>query len=305
MKVSVILCTKDRDDYLEEAVRSVLNQSHQDLELLLVDDGSERPLVETWRERLPDPRIRWLRTEGLGPGPNVRFGLEHVTSDVVALIGDDDRWVRSLLRTALRLLAEDKRAVVFSHYLIDETGQRRNKVLHPTPHPVGHLFYHTEFWRVPAGLVVYRKDVLEEVSREAGPCADFKWSLELLSKPGVVVSQLPLIEIRKHSEQMTVVRGDDVKSDAQRYVRETLTSVPLEQLVPDRPRDLALALRAGLYKHWNDTERAEADLEAIEPDSLESNPALAVYTAFLRGPRVGVQDWRDEYIKLQTPLLSQ
>ena len=64
--VSVITPTFNRADYLPLAVESVLSQSFDDLELIVVDDGSTDGTAELMKKYFSDPRVRYLHQKNQG-----------------------------------------------------------------------------------------------------------------------------------------------------------------------------------------------------------------------------------------------
>lgn len=116
----------DRLAYLKEAVASVQSQRHQDLEILIGDDGSSSRLA-AWAQGVAtaDPRIRYLKTpRRLGLAGAWNFLAAAACGEFLTLMGDDDRLLPAF---ADRLLAEATAgvAVVFSnHHVIDASGWR-------------------------------------------------------------------------------------------------------------------------------------------------------------------------------------
>ncbi len=92
MRVSIILPTYNRADSLPTAIRSVLNQTHTEFELIVVDDGSTdgtRAVLASHR----DSRVRILRhpvNRGVAAARNT--GIAAATGDVLAFIDSDDVW---------------------------------------------------------------------------------------------------------------------------------------------------------------------------------------------------------------------
>ncbi|MBI5444195.1 MAG: glycosyltransferase, partial [Deltaproteobacteria bacterium] len=64
--VSVVLPTYNRRGLVAEAVASVLSQTYRDLELIVVDDGSEDGTAEHLRDEYRDPRLTLLVQPNLG-----------------------------------------------------------------------------------------------------------------------------------------------------------------------------------------------------------------------------------------------
>jgi glycosyltransferase involved in cell wall biosynthesis/tetratricopeptide (TPR) repeat protein len=88
-KVSVLISTYNRPDYLQEAVNSVINQSMSDWELLIMNDGGldVGPILDGYHE----PRIRYFNdTQNKGAAHRFNFGLTKARGAYVTYLGDDD-----------------------------------------------------------------------------------------------------------------------------------------------------------------------------------------------------------------------
>jgi glycosyltransferase involved in cell wall biosynthesis len=111
--------------YLEAALRSVLGQSYQDLEVVVVDDGPADS-VQRIVDSLGDPRIRYFRNhENLGTALSYRRAIELATGQFLAVINDDDVWEPEFAETLLGALREHPEAVVaFSDHWVLTGGAR-------------------------------------------------------------------------------------------------------------------------------------------------------------------------------------
>jgi len=91
--VSVILPTFNRAHFLERAIESVLRQTHSDLELIVVDDGSTdstREVVTQFCSR--DSRVRYVFQDNQGVSIARNHGLRLVSGKYIALLDSDDAW---------------------------------------------------------------------------------------------------------------------------------------------------------------------------------------------------------------------
>ena len=88
-RVSVVISTHNRWDYLQQAIRSVLDQTFHDLELIVVDDGSQDATAEGV-PAIPDARIRYLRQDRGERSRARNHGMEAAGGEFVALLDDDD-----------------------------------------------------------------------------------------------------------------------------------------------------------------------------------------------------------------------
>lgn len=103
-KISVIIPTCNRARFLRAAVESVLQQTFQDFEIIVVDDAStdETPALMSG---FADRRIRYLRHESKqGQGATRNAGIRAARGEYVALLDDDDEWLPSKLAKQAALL---------------------------------------------------------------------------------------------------------------------------------------------------------------------------------------------------------
>ncbi|MCY4386145.1 MAG: glycosyltransferase [Desulfurellaceae bacterium] len=112
--VSVCLPTYNGADYIEEALRSILNQTYQDFELLVVDDGSTDTTLDIVQS-FSDPRIQLHRNpERLGIPANWNRCLELAAGELVCLFHQDDVMLPENLECKVQLLSADE-TVGFVH----------------------------------------------------------------------------------------------------------------------------------------------------------------------------------------------
>lgn len=103
MKVSAIIPLYNKAPYIQRALDSVLAQTLQDLELIVVDDGSTDGGGEIV-ERCSDPRVRLIRQENGGPGAARNRGLREARGDIVAFLDADDEWLPRYLARSYEYL---------------------------------------------------------------------------------------------------------------------------------------------------------------------------------------------------------
>jgi len=129
--VSILLPTRDRPDFLLEALSSVARQTHPELELILVRDGGA-PFDDAVRAAvsgLPFPTV-WVEHDGDPEGAAVtrNRGLERARGDAVAFLDDDDLWEPDHAAALARALDDDPDDdVVYSDALIErmDTSETR------------------------------------------------------------------------------------------------------------------------------------------------------------------------------------
>ena len=118
MKVSVIVPVCNVRDYLPQCVESILTQSFQDFESLLVDDnstdGSEQ-LCDQYAQA--DPRVRVLHlTEHRGISVARNTGVKNARGDLISFIDSDDFVSEEYLAQMVATLTAYQADVVFTEY---------------------------------------------------------------------------------------------------------------------------------------------------------------------------------------------
>ena len=127
--VSVIIPTYNRLNLLREAIESVRRQTIQDIEIVVVDDGSDESVSD--RISAHGGKMRFARQENRGLNAARNVGLGMACGDFIALLDDDDLWLP--FKTELQLAVMDRfpeAAFVFSDFTIfDEKGIKALKGL--------------------------------------------------------------------------------------------------------------------------------------------------------------------------------
>lgn len=121
--VSVVIPLYNRAHLIAQTVQSVLDQTVQDFEVVIVDDGSTddpEPAVAA----IGDPRLRLIRQESTGANTARNTGIDAARADVVALLDSDDRFLPHHLKAALTALEGAPDRVIYARILVDR-GQGR------------------------------------------------------------------------------------------------------------------------------------------------------------------------------------
>lgn len=114
--VSVVLPTHNRVTFLGRAIKSVLEQTERNIELIVVDDASTDATPGLLNQLVnSDPRIKILRNpESLGGGGARNAGIAASSGEWVAFLDDDDEWVKTKLRRQLDTIEACPSAVACS-----------------------------------------------------------------------------------------------------------------------------------------------------------------------------------------------
>lgn len=109
--VSVIIPTWNRAHTIERSVRSVLEQTDGDLEVLVVDDGSTDGTRQVL-EAIGDPRLRYVRQENAGACAARNHGIRLARGEYIAFHDSDDTWRPRKLEKQLACLRREQADVV-------------------------------------------------------------------------------------------------------------------------------------------------------------------------------------------------
>lgn len=164
-KVSVVMPVYGVEKFVAAAVESVLAQSYEDFELLVVDDCSPDRSVEICQQ-YADPRIRIIRHEfnrGLAGARNT--GVRHATGDYLGFLDSDDLWTPDKLeRHVAHLDARPEVGVSFSRSaFVDEEGRETGYFQMPKLSGIEPGYY---LCRNPIGngsAPVIRRQVFEQI----------------------------------------------------------------------------------------------------------------------------------------------
>ena len=127
-KVAVIMPAYNSEKYIERSVKSVLSQSHQNLELIVVDDGSvDRTSAILRRLAAGDKRLRILRTENHGPAEarNSALNILGEDTDYVTFIDADDEFLPDTISYALESAESGADLILLGFSIVEEDGRER------------------------------------------------------------------------------------------------------------------------------------------------------------------------------------
>jgi glycosyltransferase involved in cell wall biosynthesis len=99
-EISVLLCTRNRGEKIKNAVDSILENSYENFELIIVDQSSDDK-TKTAIETYSDPRIRYIRSQTVGLSRSRNIAIRESLSEIVGFTDDDcivDReWLASIM----------------------------------------------------------------------------------------------------------------------------------------------------------------------------------------------------------------
>lgn len=112
VKLSIIVPVFNAELYLEQCIRSVLDQSWRDLELILVNDGSTDASLQICLQWECDPRVRILSTENRGVSHARNMGLNVAAGEWIMFLDSDDYLLEGCLEKLMALCAPDAQQIL-------------------------------------------------------------------------------------------------------------------------------------------------------------------------------------------------
>lgn len=146
-KVSVIIPFYNREEKLLRAIKSILRQTHKNLEIILVDDGSDKPYPKIQQLINANKSIIKLIKLKQNSGPSIarNTGIKKATGDYLAFLDSDDEFVENKLEMQLQHVVAAKAKVSHTSYVRDmednqqvvhsgeETGHCERKLVYSCP----------------------------------------------------------------------------------------------------------------------------------------------------------------------------
>lgn len=161
-KISVVMCTYNTEEFLVEAIESILAQTFQDFEFIIWDDGSTdntKAIVEKYK----DARIRYFYHVNTGLGMALRLACAEAKGEYIARMDSDDISLPERFATEVAFLDNHPEYVLVSSavYDIDENGKLLGRVFPCSDDRVlkGVLSYPASMISHP--MVMMRRDAYE------------------------------------------------------------------------------------------------------------------------------------------------
>ncbi|MDQ6891352.1 MAG: glycosyltransferase [Acidobacteriota bacterium] len=209
--VSVVIPTYNRANLVGAAIVSVLEQSFQDFEIVVVDDASTDH-TEAVVQRFRDVRIKFVRqSANRGDAAARNRGVAGSTGEFVAFLDDDDEWLPEKLRLQLQALADGSSALGGVHtgrYIIDRESGKVTRELAPSGAD--------KEWRISTSSILLKRRCLNE----AGPfdednpfSSDFDMWLRILSRYQLVYIDQPLVRAYVHGNRLSTNIAKMIKGE--------------------------------------------------------------------------------------------
>jgi glycosyltransferase involved in cell wall biosynthesis len=239
--VSVIVPVYNQQNHVEEAVRSILEQTHQNLELIIVDDGSSDESVKIIKEKFSSG-VTLICQKNLGVSSAINAGLSEAKGELIALLGGDDVSLKQRVSNQVKLFESSSFDILFSRpYLINQQGDSIRDEDFPVffgPEPekdklLTELFYKGNFLCAPSAMFRRRVlDTLGEFHRGLIQLQDYDYWLRALGA-GFTVKLCPQGEVyyRRHENNLSAVERLSAANAETPFILERLLRVSRPEIL--------------------------------------------------------------------------
>lgn len=305
MKVSVVIPTYNRSAYLAEAIASVLAQTFQDFEIVIVDDGSTDDTAQMVKA-LAEPRIRYLEQDHRGVSAALNIGWRAARGDFIARLDSDDLWLPTLLQELVTRLEEDKtRGAAYARARgMNAQGELLTQLVGTSERFPGETLKSLVYGDFVSPMaVVIRRSALDEVGGyDESLIGNEDWDvwIRIARHYGIAYVAKILALYRFHAQNLTRTNSDRMERLMQDRVRvldkffssgDIPPSVAAIKPIAYRNVYLDWAIRYLERRQWKNAWQAFERAVALSPSRLTFVPrafAIAGYYLVLSKTRWGV-----------------
>jgi glycosyltransferase involved in cell wall biosynthesis len=203
--VTVVIPCFDQGRFLSDAIESVLGQTYQALEVIVVNDGSTDETVSVARCY---PGVRYIEQRNQGTAAARNAGLRDGSGEFIVFLDADDQLLPHAVATGLQSLrAHPDWAFASGHvYLRQEDGGEAAVPAHEefVDAPYIELLRSNHIWT--PGAVIYRRSVFDDVGgfdSSAGGSADYELNIRIARRFPFGCHHQVVLEYRQHRRNMS------------------------------------------------------------------------------------------------------
>lgn len=129
-KVSIIIPLYNEEKYIKECVRSVVNQTYKNIEIIVIDDKSTDNSLNELKS-IKDKRIKIIELkENKGVSNARNIGIKEATGDYICFLDSDDYWVKDKIEKQVNFI-KDKEFIYSDYMYINKNGKTIKRVKVP------------------------------------------------------------------------------------------------------------------------------------------------------------------------------
>jgi glycosyltransferase involved in cell wall biosynthesis len=307
-KISICTPTFNRANLLPFAIESVLQQTYEDFELIICDDGSHDG-TSALMSQYTDNRIKYIRhSQNIGKSNNMRSGFDAATGEYFIKIDDDDRLTPTFLERTAAIFEQDSSIdfIGTDHWIIDINNERdetktkdnsrfwgRKNLAEGIVDNLLEIVFVRQSFQI--GATLFRRRVLEEIgfmqpNWQNCEDNDLFVRLALAGKKGYFLPEL-LMEYRVHAEQQNKNRAIRYLSDKLQYLNKyKFESELLEKIRQERLSETQLLLGLRLIEKGETQQGRELVIagKAYSPQKAWTGLGLSLLPTSVRPLAFGI-----------------
>lgn len=155
--VSIVMPSYNTSKYIVNSIKSVLNQTHQEWELIIVDDCSKDNTDEVVAQYLSDTRIHYLKnSHNMGAALSRNRALREAQGKYIAFLDSDDTWNENKLEKQIQFMKNNNYAFTFTDFTI-RINDKLLPYLYTGPNVVGKMKM-TNYCYIFTSTVMYDRE---------------------------------------------------------------------------------------------------------------------------------------------------
>lgn len=175
--IDIILPNYNSFAFISETIKSVINQTHTNWKLIIVDDCSNEQTVKLLKKFSKNKKIKiyWLK-KNHGAGYCRNYAIKKSKSPYIAFIDSDDVWKKDKLETQLRFMENNNYFFTYTSY--ETFGNKVKKITPPDEYNFKKFIHNTT---ICTSTMLLRREILNNIKfTETKICEDYFFKCEIL-----------------------------------------------------------------------------------------------------------------------------
>ncbi|MFC1862375.1 glycosyltransferase [Thermodesulfobacteriota bacterium] len=236
-KVSIVIPVYNGANYMREAIDSALDQTYQNIEVLVINDGSDDQGRTDKLAKSYGNKIKYFFKENGGVSTALNFGIKKMTGEYFSWLSHDDVYYPNKLEMQINFLKENNfnLLAIFGDYDIIDSGSDilyRNKIDHIQPHDLRFTLL-SGYNPINGCTVLIHKNIFQKIglfNEKLPTVQDFEMWYRISEHFDFFHLNNFLIKSRFHDEQGIVTKKSHF-SEKQSFIYDSIKKVTAEELL--------------------------------------------------------------------------
>jgi glycosyltransferase involved in cell wall biosynthesis len=235
--ISIITPSLNQGIYIEENIKSVLNQNYPNFEHIIIDGGSTDGTIDILEKY---NHLIWVSEKDRGQSAAINKGFKRANGEIIGWLNSDDCYEPGAFFTAVRELnkTEGKYIVFGDCYLIDKNEERIGYCKGRLPHPNNFIKYWEKDYTIPQPAVFFYKDILNKIGyldENLHYVMDYDFWLRISKHYQFTYIKKPIAVMRAHGQAKSSLSYEVFEREwfkiLRKYSRESLSIHYLKYLL--------------------------------------------------------------------------